>query len=113
MAAVPLRQPGLAHCTVEPIADGMRVKAAIDLPEAAGEVALFELRSTPMWVSDSEAERQGNTLLLSAEFVPDSGKPLPPRSVRSAHRRAGRRTGNQHPLVHRQRAFGPMMQVKP
>ena len=76
MAAVPLRQPGLAHCTVEPIADGMRVKAAIDLPEAAGEVALFELRSTPMWVSDSEAERQGNTLLASAEFVPDSGKPF-------------------------------------
>ena len=75
--AVPLRQPGLAHCTVEPIADGMRVKAAIDLPEAAGEIALFELRSTPMWVSDSEAERQGNTLLASAEFVPDSGKPFP------------------------------------
>ena len=76
MAAVPLRQPGLAHCTVEPIADVMRVKAAIDLPEAAGEVALFELRSTPMWVSESVAHREGDTLVAMAEFVPENAQPF-------------------------------------
>ncbi len=74
--AEPVSKPGLARCLVEPIADGVRVSAAIDVQDAANEVALFELRSTPMWVSESEARRDGGQLLASAEFVPEEGKPF-------------------------------------
>lgn len=76
LGAEPKPRPGLARCTVEPVRDGMRVNAAIDLPQAAGEVAMFELRSTPMWVSESMMDRDGAALLASAEFVPDAGKPF-------------------------------------
>ncbi|MGD9918188.1 MAG: protein-disulfide reductase DsbD domain-containing protein [Paenirhodobacter sp.] len=76
MAAEPAPRPGAAHCALEPIADGMRVTATIDMPPAADEVALFELRSTPMWVSDSESYREGGQMIASAEFVPESGKPF-------------------------------------
>lgn len=67
---------GGARCTVEPIADGMRVTATIDLPEAAQEVALFELKSTPVWVSDTVAHREGGQLTAMAEFVPENAQPF-------------------------------------
>lgn len=76
MAAAPLPRPGLARCLAEPIRDGMRVTAAITLPEAADEVALFELVSTPMWVSEPTLQRQGDTLWASVDFVPDSAQPF-------------------------------------
>ena len=76
MAAEPAPRPGIAHCSVEPIRDGVRVQAAIDLPPSPDEVALFELRSTPMWVSEPQAHREGGQLIASAEFVPDSGQPF-------------------------------------
>lgn len=76
LGAEPAPRPGLARCTVEPVRDGVRVNAAIDLPQASGEVALFELRSTPMWVSETEMGREGAVLMASAEFVPDAGKPF-------------------------------------
>ena len=65
-----------ASCTVEPIADGMRVTARIAMPPAADELALFELRSTPMWVSESVMHRDGGDLIASAEFVPDAAQPF-------------------------------------
>lgn len=76
LGAEPAPRPGLARCTLEPIRDGVRVHAAITLPQAADEVALFELRSRPMWVSDSVMQRQGGELLAAAEFVPDTGRPF-------------------------------------
>lgn len=84
MAAEPEPKSGLAQCALEPIRDGMRVSAAIDLPAATGEVAMFELRSTPMWVSESEMGRDGTVLMASAEFVPENGKPfdLDPNDLR-------------------------------
>jgi len=65
-----------ARCTVEPIADGMRVTARIAMPPAPNEVALFELQSMPMWVSDSVMHREGGDLIASAEFVPDAAQPF-------------------------------------
>lgn len=76
MAAVPILRPGVAHCTGEPIADGMRVTARIDLPPVPNEVPMFELRSTPMWVSDPEVHREGRYLIASVDFVPDDGRPF-------------------------------------
>ncbi|MFD2172701.1 protein-disulfide reductase DsbD domain-containing protein [Rhodobacter lacus] len=77
MATAPRRIADHARCHVEPIRDGMRVKAAIALPPMPGEVALFELASTPMWVSDTLQHREGPMLMASAEFVPESGTPFP------------------------------------
>lgn len=76
LAAVPRPVPGLARCTVTPIRDGMRVAARIALPQAAGETALFELRSRPMWVSEPEIDRQGAALLASVDFVPEDARPF-------------------------------------
>ncbi|MCL7463826.1 protein-disulfide reductase DsbD domain-containing protein [Phaeovulum sp. NW3] len=72
---------GQARCTVEPIADGMRVTAAIDLPETGAtpggeDIALFELASTPVWISDSVSRREGALLVAMAEFVPAEARPF-------------------------------------
>ena len=72
----PRQMPGGARCAVEPIRDGMRVTARITLPPEADQVALFELRSTPMWVSESVAHREGDTLVAMAEFVPENARPF-------------------------------------
>ncbi len=76
LAAEPSPRPGVAHCAAEPIRDGVRVTAHIDLPAAPGEVALLELRSTPMWVSDPQISREGGQLVASAEFVPENAQPF-------------------------------------
>ncbi|HEY0214158.1 MAG TPA: protein-disulfide reductase DsbD domain-containing protein [Paenirhodobacter sp.] len=76
MADVPAPHPGLAHCTTEPISDGTRVTARIDLPHDTGQIALFELRSNPMWVSESVMQRQGDVLIAQADFVPDAAQPF-------------------------------------
>lgn len=76
LATAPKPRPGLARCTVAPIRDGMRVSAAIELPAAPGEVALFELRSAPIWVSEPQMRREGGVLWAEAEFVPESGQPF-------------------------------------
>ena len=76
LAAEPSPRPGVARCAAEPIRDGVRVTARIDLPAAPGEVALLELRSTPMWVSDPQISREGGQLVASAEFVPENAQPF-------------------------------------
>ena len=66
-----------ARCDVEKIADGVRVTASIEMPEVAAEpVTLFELRSTPMWVSESVTRLDGATMVSMAEFVPDNAQPF-------------------------------------
>jgi DsbC/DsbD-like thiol-disulfide interchange protein len=73
----PELRPGRARCIIEPISDGVRVTAAIDLPATGqDEIALFELASTPVWVSDSVAHRDGDTLTATAEFVPENAQPF-------------------------------------
>ncbi|MFC3059870.1 protein-disulfide reductase DsbD domain-containing protein [Paenirhodobacter populi] len=81
MEDVPVPRPGLARCTTEPVSDGTRVTARIDLPDDRDtadqdRVALFELRSHPMWVSESTMSREGGVLIASADFVPDDARPF-------------------------------------
>jgi len=64
-------------CSVEPIADGIRLTATIDMPALAGEeVAVLELPEPGIWVSEAEMRRDGGTLTAVAEMVPPSGKPF-------------------------------------
>lgn len=77
----PLRadQAGLATigCTVDPIADGLRITATMALPASGGEeTVVFESATPGIWVSSAETSRQGKTLTAVAEMVPPQGTPF-------------------------------------
>lgn len=77
LAELPERRDGIAHCAVEPVLDGVRVTAEIEMPAlAAQEVALFELNGTPSWVSDSTTTRAGDVLTAVVEIVPYDARPF-------------------------------------
>jgi DsbC/DsbD-like thiol-disulfide interchange protein len=64
-------------CAVDPIADGLRITASIQLPAAGGEeTVVFESATAGIWVSESESSRQGGTLTAAAELVPPNGAPF-------------------------------------
>lgn len=73
------REAGLKHiaCTLEPIKDGMRITARMDLPsQGKEEVVVFEAGVPGVWVSESRSGRNGRTLEAVAEMVPPSGQPF-------------------------------------
>lgn len=69
------REAGLQAiaCDVAPITDGLRLTARIDMPpRSAEEVVIFEAGDPGIWVSESASQRQGGTLIASADLVPPS-----------------------------------------
>lgn len=88
LADMPKRVPGTAACTITPIADGLRIEAAVkqDLgpsPKAAMEV-MSPPGEDPVWVSETEIRVNGPTITTAADFIPASGKPfdLDPKEFR-------------------------------
>lgn len=76
---VSAKSAGLAGigCAVDPIADGLRITATLALPHAGGEeTVVFESATAGIWVSESEATRQGGTLTAAADLVPPNGAPF-------------------------------------
>lgn len=64
-------------CTVEPIADGLRLTAVIQLPALGGtETVAVETADPTVWVSESVSERSGGQLLAVADLVPASRGPF-------------------------------------
>jgi DsbC/DsbD-like thiol-disulfide interchange protein len=64
-------------CTVQPISDGLRLTARIDLPQRApDEVVVFETADRRVWVSEAMTARDGGTLVSSADLVPSGGGPF-------------------------------------
>jgi DsbC/DsbD-like thiol-disulfide interchange protein len=64
-------------CALEPIRDGLRLTATIDMPPlGAGEEAVVELAGAPVWVSEPELARSGNKLRAVAELVPPEAAPF-------------------------------------
>ncbi|MDJ0826376.1 MAG: protein-disulfide reductase DsbD family protein [Rhodobacter sp.] len=64
-------------CAIEPIRDGLRVRAEIDMPSLGGrEVAVFEHPDQTIWVSEASARRQGRMLQAVTEMVPPSNAPF-------------------------------------
>lgn len=64
-------------CTLEPIADGMRVTASIDLPaQGPDETVVLESGANGIWVSGAESTRKGGRLTAVADMVPPNGAPF-------------------------------------
>jgi DsbC/DsbD-like thiol-disulfide interchange protein len=64
-------------CSVEPIADGLRLTASLRLPPTGGaETVVFEPGRAAVWVSEAEVERRGGTLVARADLVAESGAPF-------------------------------------
>ncbi|MCZ8151496.1 MAG: protein-disulfide reductase DsbD family protein [Rhodobacteraceae bacterium] len=64
-------------CTVDPIDDGLRLTALLDLPPAGEEeVVVFETGTPGIWVSEADTARQGAALSASVEMVPPHGAPF-------------------------------------
>lgn len=74
-----------AVCRFEPISDGLRVTANIQMPKIGRqEVAVVEAGDAQIWVSEAETVRSGQTLTVAADLVP-------PRGVAPAVDRSGLR----------------------
>ncbi len=66
-----------ATCQVEPIKDGLRLTAQIDMPRVGkGEVVVVETADPSLWVNTLSTERYGRVLTTVADLVPLSGKPF-------------------------------------
>jgi len=75
MAAKAAGLSGL-RCQVEPIRDGLRLTAQIDLPGGAEDVAVFETSDPDLWVSESETRREGGRLVSTSDLIPARGGPV-------------------------------------
>lgn len=76
---VSAKRAGVAavDCDLAPIADGLRLEATIRMPQLTGsEVAVVEAGDPRIWVSEPQTQRSGQELLVQAELVPPSGKPM-------------------------------------
>jgi DsbC/DsbD-like thiol-disulfide interchange protein len=73
----PRVRPAGASCALDPIRDGMRLTAGMDLPRMGPEeFAVIEVFGTDIWVSTPEAAREGARLTLTADLVPPSAQPF-------------------------------------
>lgn len=64
-------------CDVEPIADGLRLTATLDLPaRGSAETVAFETADPSVWVAEAVSERRGRRLIAATELVPPSGEPF-------------------------------------
>jgi DsbC/DsbD-like thiol-disulfide interchange protein len=64
-------------CVVDPIADGLRITASIEMPKRAGtETVAIETADPSVWVASSAISREGDRLIATTEMVDRSGAPF-------------------------------------
>jgi DsbC/DsbD-like thiol-disulfide interchange protein len=64
-------------CTVDPIADGLRIKATLALPrQGEVETVAFEAGQPDIWVAGATSNRSGDILTAVTEMVGPSGAPF-------------------------------------
>jgi DsbC/DsbD-like thiol-disulfide interchange protein len=64
-------------CTVDPIADGLRLTARLRLPDpGVAEVVAFETGDPQVWVAEATTTRKGRDLVSVTELVPPEGAPF-------------------------------------
>jgi DsbC/DsbD-like thiol-disulfide interchange protein len=81
LAAQPKAAPaaGLksARCAVDPIRDGVRLTATLDIPSVgADEFAVVEVADQNIWVSRADFKRVGNTATAVVDVVPPTAAPF-------------------------------------
>lgn len=77
LADQPERLAARATCAVEPIADGLRVTATLDMaPLGPDETVVFEPGRDGIWVAESTETRSGGQLVAVTEMVPPEGAPF-------------------------------------
>jgi DsbC/DsbD-like thiol-disulfide interchange protein len=63
-------------CGVEPIRDGLRIEARMQLPPTGGaETVVFEA-GPGIWVGEAQARREGGLLVAAADMVGPDGRPF-------------------------------------
>ncbi len=68
---------GNVTCQIDPISDGLRMTASIDVAQKnASEYVVVEPSDPRIWVSQAETTRVGNTLSATVEMVHPSGEPF-------------------------------------
>lgn len=80
-APVPAKAAGLRmlHCSVEPIRDGLRLTASIDIPGFDGQgdaVAVFESSDPGLWLSEATTRREGGKLVTTTDILPTGRMPV-------------------------------------
>jgi len=64
-------------CTVDPIADGLRLTARMRLADPGQtEVVAFETADPAVWVAEAVTQREGGELVTMTELVPPDGAPF-------------------------------------
>lgn len=64
-------------CSIDPIADGLRLTARMRLPDpGSSEVVAFETADPTVWVAEAVTHRDGGDLVSVTELVPQAGQPF-------------------------------------
>lgn len=64
-------------CAVEPISDGLRLTATVEMPRIGpSEAAVVEVAGQAIWVSEPEVSRSGDRLRTVADLVPPEAAPF-------------------------------------
>lgn len=64
-------------CRLEPIRDGLRLTATVEMPPLGqDEAAVIEAGDPSIWVSEVATQRQGGALMATADMVPQQGAPF-------------------------------------
>lgn len=64
-------------CTIEPISDGMRLTARIDLPrKGRTEMVIVETGQSGIWVSQADMHQTDKGIKATVDMVPPSGEPF-------------------------------------
>lgn len=65
------------RCGVEPIEDGLRLTANIEMPALGrNEIAVFEVSDQSIWVAESSSSREGGMLTATTDLVSPSNRPF-------------------------------------
>lgn len=68
---------GRVVCSVEPIADGLRLTVTAELPRLPGtEQAVIEFADPTIWISEAVTSRSGGRLTAVADLVPPDAAPF-------------------------------------
>lgn len=76
---MPASEAGLrtAHCHLRPTADGMALRAELQLPDTGGqEYAVVEVGDPLVWVAEADVSRHGNMLTVETEMMHVEGDAL-------------------------------------